>query len=327
MERTIEKICNLIGKENLGYLGSGCFGEAYELSDDKVLKSTTDINEVFACYNLLDKENNHLVKIDNIFLIDNQHYILMEKVSTGKIDDLFGAASSIIDENNESIETISIEDYTEYEEIINFVNSIQNGLTELRQNGIDSYDLNEGNIGYSKNKGYVLYDQRVNSVSEEEINNMNIELLKRMNLSGKILNDVSLENVLFDENAFKKAVESMNQGFFDNNEKIEGYINDNSEIVIVSGFKNIINKALTTYDDIKLTINITFDQRMLDSNILSTKTITPDTDSAFLGIDEIINDNELNDLLEKLNNHKKQTLKTAAEKLNKNAIKNVYKNK
>ena len=52
-----------IVEENLSYLGNGCYGTAYSVDDDRVLKKTTSPSEFEIAQQIMEKPRSNLVRI------------------------------------------------------------------------------------------------------------------------------------------------------------------------------------------------------------------------------------------------------------------------
>lgn len=83
-EKLLDKIKSLLDIEESEYIGSGMFGHAHDIGDNKVLKITKDKSEAINSKKVLGKELNHIAKIYLVkkFKTDVRTYyvIILEKL-------------------------------------------------------------------------------------------------------------------------------------------------------------------------------------------------------------------------------------------------------
>jgi len=163
MQSYVEDWAASQGLEVESWLGSGDFGDAYETTCGRVIKITSDIKEFMAAFSIQCVKSNYLVDIHKAELTDeDQLLILMEKLDTNGIEDVFNDAMSLIDEYSfgewEYFDKDELpEDLITSEKSINLIDDICSSIMDLRQKGIDIPDIHERNIGM-KNGRYVLFD-------------------------------------------------------------------------------------------------------------------------------------------------------------------------
>jgi len=78
------KVANKLNYELISHIGCGANGSAYKLTSQRVLKLTTDINEVYTANRLIGDTSNYIVKyydvknIESKYLIGNLYAIVMD---------------------------------------------------------------------------------------------------------------------------------------------------------------------------------------------------------------------------------------------------------
>lgn len=101
---------NNIDPEELHYLGSGDFGEAYSTEDGRVLKQTRSDSEYKIALEILNNPSpvfNAFAKIYNVTIIDGYGYIIMEELDIdSEIENLYYELSSLLDEQELPIQYI-----------------------------------------------------------------------------------------------------------------------------------------------------------------------------------------------------------------------------
>ena len=66
----LNKITNKLNVDNLKYLKSGEYGDAYNIGNDKILKLTTDRSEALESQKIKGKFNKHLADIYNVYEVN-----------------------------------------------------------------------------------------------------------------------------------------------------------------------------------------------------------------------------------------------------------------
>jgi serine/threonine protein kinase len=162
----VKKWCHNLNLEFIRFLGSGDYGNVYEISSNKVIKITSDIDEVICAYNLMNVHADYCVNIYDIkSLKNNQFAILMEKVSTKDVekayDDIlrftnYNTKLHILDLKKADIKKLS-------QESIKMIFDIQNAVKEINNSGYNckySLDIKGDNIGINKSGNFCLFDQK-----------------------------------------------------------------------------------------------------------------------------------------------------------------------
>lgn len=310
-EDYLENWCFELDLENEGWIGSGEFGNAYMVSDEKVIKITSSPSEFINAYKLINTKNkiSYNSKIYEVIAFENGSYgILMDYLETNMVDEVFSELCNYADERNITIYDLDDEVLDNAsEEIIKMSNDLYFACEELRQNGISDYDIHSGNIGKNKDGNYALFDQmnknQTYDVFElEDIKNM-LKEKKKITLPMNKKN-IPHAKIKLNENEIMKYVSEMKNDDnynYDNMEVICFY-DENGFLNIKNGYKKIIKSMLMC--EIGINVSIIHDQRIekLDkyTEISGGNTFNCDEDSVFSGLDEILNDDEISFLIEKI---------------------------
>jgi len=179
---------NINKKLNIGnkpiFLSKGKNGYAYNLGNNKILKITTDISEAIESKKILNKKNNHIADIYNVFQIEYNnkifYAIILEKLKINPelfksyynfFDKLF---ISLFNEDYYTILMFYFRNKNAYDEKFNseinkhlskfidkykFYNELLAIINEQKQNGIKNSDfLNPYNLGYKSNGNLAVFD-------------------------------------------------------------------------------------------------------------------------------------------------------------------------
>ena len=149
---------NNIDPNGLNYLGSGDFGEAWDIGNDRVLKVTTSKSEFDIATNLVGKEKqfDSFAKIYTTSIIDNDYVIIVELLEIdSEIENMFYFVMQMLDSQSLPIQYIDHLDYDEIseeisEEIDHFIQGISNIATDYRNLGIEASDIRSENMGWGK---------------------------------------------------------------------------------------------------------------------------------------------------------------------------------
>ena len=155
-----------IDPEELGYLGSGDFGEAYSIDEERVLKITTSKNEFEIAKELKGNSAPILEAFAKIYeaeIIEGRKYIIMEQLDTdSSIEDLFSELQTYLDEQDLPIQYLSYLDMDEIDdmsdEVGEFMDSVDDIIRAYRYLGIEASDIRPENMGYSKDGVLKAFD-------------------------------------------------------------------------------------------------------------------------------------------------------------------------
>lgn len=156
---------NNINPDELSYLGSGDFGEAYSIGDDRVLKKTSSKNEFNLAKQMEGKEIPVLdafAKIYKTDIINGQMLIILEELEEDShIEDLYYELQNYLDEQGLPIQYIDHLDTDEIEmsdELQSFMNDLDDIIRAYRYLGIEASDIRPENMGYSKEGKLKAFD-------------------------------------------------------------------------------------------------------------------------------------------------------------------------
>ena len=156
---------NNINPDNLSYLGSGDFGEAYSIGDGRVLKKTSSKNEFNLAKQMEGKDIpvlNSFAKIYKTDIINNQMMIILEELEEDShIDDLYYELQYFLDEQGLPIQymnNLDIDEIEISEELQSFMNDLDDIIRAYRYLGVEASDIKPENMGYSKDGKLKAFD-------------------------------------------------------------------------------------------------------------------------------------------------------------------------
>ena len=172
-----------IDSEELSWLGSGDFGEAYSTGDGRVVKFTTSKSEFNIAKKMLGKANQltNMVEIFAVITTSKGMTILQEEVDTESepIEDLYYEVINILDTIGYSIQEIyvAMEEYKETyvidPKVEKFADQISNINQDYNALGIMASDIRPENMGYDSKgtlKAFDIDDKMANeSITNEEV--------------------------------------------------------------------------------------------------------------------------------------------------------------
>ena len=154
-----------INPNDLSYLGSGDFGEAYSTNDGRVVKITTSKSEYELAKKMVNKKIPALDGFVDIYAADevNGYYvIIMEELDPDSdIENLYYQLQDYLDDEGLPIQYVNYLDIDELnipEELIKFINDIEDINYAYRYLGIEASDLRPENLGYDKNGKVKAFD-------------------------------------------------------------------------------------------------------------------------------------------------------------------------
>lgn len=156
---------NNINPNDLNYLGSGDFGEAYSIGDGRVLKKTSSKNEFNLAKQMEGKDIpvlNSFAKIYKTDIIDNQMLIILEELEEdSRVEYLFYELLDYLNEQGLSIQYINYLDTDEIkisDELQSFIDDLDDIISAYRYLGIEASDIRPENMGYSKDGKLKAFD-------------------------------------------------------------------------------------------------------------------------------------------------------------------------
>lgn len=141
--------------EDLGWLGSGDNGSAYEAGDGKVLKVTRSSKEFYQAQELQGKQYKHLAEIYDTLKGSSDYLILSEMIEAddSEIEYLYHAAEELCSQQGLPITYIHMFDPDEVpederdEEVLDFINELEDLVKEYMSLGIQHPDIKPDNLG------------------------------------------------------------------------------------------------------------------------------------------------------------------------------------
>ena len=250
-EHLVEDWCFEIGLENEGWLDSGDFGNAYTISDEKVIKMTTDYNEFMQTFNIFKKESDYLPKIFGMRVFPNGEMgILMEELGTDPIDDLFSSWMMEADDiQNVDLLNIDLEDSFLTDEVVKMVKDVKKSIEHYKKNGVNHFDLNAGNIGLNNQGNYILFDQteaRANSYNEDLFADITEKLKDEYNIEEPIYKkNVPIERIVADLNSMQRTLRDISENKISQTDgAIECMYNENGNLQITDGYHRLCEALL-----------------------------------------------------------------------------------
>ena len=158
---------NNIDPDNLSYLGSGDFGEAYSVGDGRVLKKTTSKKEYEIASELVGKDYDNLANIYavgeiKLFNYPTQYLIVLEEVEEdSNIENSYYQLEELTNEQGISMEYLHYLETDELDlddEMIDFISQIEDIYRICHNLGIVSPDIRPENLGIGKNGKIKLFD-------------------------------------------------------------------------------------------------------------------------------------------------------------------------
>ena len=156
---------NNINPDDLSYLGSGDFGEAYSIGDGRVLKKTSSKNEFNLAKQMEGKDIpvlNSIAKIYKTDNVNNQMLIILEELEEDShVEDLYYELQNYLDEQGLPIQYIDNLDTDEMEisdELQSFMNDLDDIIRAYRYLGVEASDIRPENMGYSKDGKLKAFD-------------------------------------------------------------------------------------------------------------------------------------------------------------------------
>ena len=157
--KTIEQFYaeNNINPDNLSYLGSGDFGEAYSTGDDRVVKTTSSDNEFKIAKELAGKSvpaTEGLVDIYVAEIVQGSYMIIMEELSEDSdIENMYYELQEHLEEQGLPIQYLSNLDTDGLElddKMLSFISDVEDINYGYRYLGVEASDIKPDNMGRNK---------------------------------------------------------------------------------------------------------------------------------------------------------------------------------
>lgn len=154
-----------INEDEMQWLGSGDFGNAYYIGNNKVLKITNSKKEYDLAKKIMpkNKELSGFVDYYDAEKINNEYMIIMEMLKTDpKIENDFYELENIL--SKQSLPIVYIDQYLDTDELdldnnmLNFINNIEDIVRSYKKLGVLAADIHPDNLGYDKNHKIKAFD-------------------------------------------------------------------------------------------------------------------------------------------------------------------------
>ena len=156
---------NNIDPDELNYLGSGDFGEAYSIGDGRVLKKTSSKNEFRLAQQMENKNIPVLSAVANIYktaIINGQMLIILEEVEEDSyIEDLFYELQNHLNEQGlpiQYLDNLDTDDIEISEELEKFMGGVSDIIRAYRYLGVEASDIKPDNMGYAQDGTLKTFD-------------------------------------------------------------------------------------------------------------------------------------------------------------------------
>lgn len=189
-------IKNNIDHEELSYLGSGDFGNAYSIGDGRVLKITSSKSEFDFAKELVGKNVPALdgfVDFYDASIVEGEYYIIMEELEEDSdIEYLYYQVEELLDNEGLPIQYLNMLDTDEMdldEDVLKFINDMDDINHSYRYLGIEASDIKPDNLGVDKNgkiKAFDIDDRSINEVNKSTDKNYLIGYKVMPIINGKI---------------------------------------------------------------------------------------------------------------------------------------------
>lgn len=313
-EHLVDDWCFELDLENEGWLGKGEWGNAYHISNDKVIKITRDYEEFICAYHLLNKDTQHNVKIHEMRVFPNGELgILMDHANTNGIEDTFRELLSFAKENELDILDI---DPTEYkgdisDDALKMSNDLYLAWQEIAQSGYSgshSLDISDDNIGINSKGNYVLFDQRDKSNPFFDDHDVFNEIKQKLKDNYLIDEDriepktIPIHKILASESGISKTlIDLKNKRYSQTDEPIECMFDEKGKLQVIDGYHRLCEALLINKENIE--VNIVYDERcgypnQTYANIKSEDALYIDHDLIYSGLENIADSTYLDTIFE-----------------------------
>lgn len=319
-EYLVDNWAEEIGLENEGWLNNGENGNAYTISDNKVIKITSDYNEFISTYRISKSDNPNLPKIHEMRVFPNGELgILMEELVTDGIEELYGQAEFIAQNQGiDSIFDIELEDIQEEDhEVIKFINDIIQSQYIYQLEGINDFDIQPNNIGLNSEGNYILFDQTKKDAmdyNEDVFRDIEDELKENFIIDPEkpIKKTISIENLYVDKNVLHKTYKNIyNKKYSQSNDPIECQYTSKGILQVIDGNHRYFEALLTNKEEVDIVI--TYDERCGYNNphyksLDDYNKFEPDFDKLYSGLEFEFNEETLSYMYEDYIEEQKKTL-------------------
>jgi hypothetical protein len=307
-DNLVDDWCFELGLENEGWLNKGEWGNAYRISDDKVIKITRDYEEFICSYNLLNKDTSYNAKIYNMRVFPNGELgILMEHVGTDTIEDVFSGLLAFAEENEIDIFDVN-EEYSGLvsDEVIKMSTDLYQAYQEISSSGYygsHALDIHDGNIGINAEGNYVLFDQRDKSSPVFDdfdlFNEIKEKLKEKYFISDNDLipKQIPIERITVSETSITKTLNDIaNKRYSQTNSPIELMYNSEGNLQITDGYHRFCEALLLNKEEVESII--VYDERCGYPNqtyaeVKKEGSLNIDHDQLFSGLENVADEDYL----------------------------------
>jgi hypothetical protein len=170
---------NKIDPDDITFAGSGDFGEAYHVGDNRILKKTTSLNEFEIAKKIMQGNYPAFVKIFDVDRISggsthHPYYILQDEldVDSSEIEDMFYRLTQMLDTQGLSIPYLGYFDESEYieaggsevvdgaisQDLLDYMDEIGEIVKCYKKLGITTPDIRSENLGHDRQGKLVAFD-------------------------------------------------------------------------------------------------------------------------------------------------------------------------
>lgn len=319
-ENVVDSWCTELGIDDFSWLGSGDIGDAYSVGDDMVIKITNSQEEFICAHHLLDEDNDYIANIQDMRIYpDGSFAILMEKVDTDGVEDLFYELLSVIEEKDLDFYCASDEDAQHMsEEVFKMWNDILSGIRELRMSGYtDGYslDIKGDNMGKNSKGNYCLFDQmNKNNLFNNDtgkFKEIEEQLLDRFLIDEDNIKTITVgidKIIINKESASKSFSDIVNGRYSQSKGPIECMVNSNWDIQVIDGNHRFVQELLLGNEYVD--IQIVYDERCGISHQYFTQTepgeeLIINYSDLFLGLESVSDFDTLDATANRLSRYKK----------------------
>lgn len=307
-DNLVDDWCFELGLENEGWLNKGEWGNAYRISDEKVIKITRDYEEFICSYHLLNKDTNYNAKIYDMRVFPNGELgILMEYVGTDSIEDVFSELLSFAEEHETDIFDVN-EEHSGLvsDEAIKMSNDLYLAYQEISSSGYygsHALDIHDGNIGINSEGNYVLFDQRDKSSPVFDdfdlFNEIKEKLKEKYFISDNDLipKQIPIERITVSETGITKTLKDIsNKRYSQTDSPIELMYNSEGNLQITDGYHRFCEALLLNKEEVEAII--VYDERCGYANqtyaeVKKDGSLNIDHDQLFSGLENIADEDYL----------------------------------
>ena len=156
-----------ISEDDLNYLGSGDFGSAYSIGNDKVLKITSSKSEANLAHQIMNGKFSSFVRIYAVEPIDNSYFILQEELEEDSdIENMWYEVEEALQSQGLPVQYIANFDEDEYieqggeisDDAREFMNDLWGISSDYRRLGIEASDIRPENLGRASDGTIKAFD-------------------------------------------------------------------------------------------------------------------------------------------------------------------------